>query len=137
MECKIIINLNSIHQKILKLIICNRNCTFLEIGMVPVNLARKNITIEVMEEELRRNPLRLEEMVEVRYFCGIDLCSPLMAASLFGNVEVVQFLLSAGGANIQAKNDVNILNELSFLLLGDISQTTSPISFYLCDSFVH
>ncbi len=65
-----------------------------------------DITSEAMEEELRVNPVRLEEKKTVN---DIVSCTPLMAASYFGNIDSVRILLSAG-ANFKATNEVSYLN---------------------------
>ncbi len=68
-----------------------------------INLHNEHITVKEMQEELRVNPLRLEEKMLVDVY---DRCTPLTAAAYFGNVAVVEYLLSAG-ANIEATNQVS------------------------------
>ncbi len=58
------------------------------------------ITQEEMQVELSAYPSRLEEKND--YFLGD---TPLMSSATFGNIAVVEFLLSIG-ANVHAKNEV-------------------------------
>ncbi len=64
-----------------------------------INLHDKNITLSAIRPELRLHPSRLEERKEED--------TPLMSAAEFGNVEVVEFLLTLG-ANKEAHDDVLI-----------------------------
>ncbi len=68
-----------------------------------INLHAEEITVETMQEEIRVNPVRLEEKKKFRSF---GPCTPLLTAIWFGNVAVVRFLLSSG-ANIEARTEVS------------------------------
>ncbi len=66
--------------------------------MTNVNIFAEGITLETMRDELRQQPWRLDER-------SVYGNTPLMSAAMFGNVAVVEFLLSLG-ANMEAKDDV-------------------------------
>ncbi len=62
------------------------------------------ITLEAIREELRMNPWRLEKKKggSEWYSAGN---TPLISSTVFGNLEVCEYLLSVG-ANVEAKNSV-------------------------------
>ncbi len=64
-----------------------------------IDIHSKHITLEALQTELRLHPSRLEEMEMTHGY------NPLMSSAKFGNIAVVEFLLSFG-ANIHAKNKV-------------------------------
>ncbi len=99
-----------------------------------------DMTVEILKEELRVNPSRLEEKKvpneeEEKEEVGKedDECedgmSPLTAAAKFDNVAVVKFLLSVG-ANVKASNKV------AFRIRHCIAFTVSIHSFKITFSLV-
>ncbi len=72
--------------------------------MTVVNIHAQLITRVMLETELRLHPMRLEERKEWEHDRD-EGNTPLTSAAMFGNIPVVEFLLSIG-ANIEAKNEV-------------------------------
>ncbi len=68
-----------------------------------VDLHSPDISVGAMRNEIAMHPMRLEETKIVYCF---DSCTPLMAASYFGNETVLECLVSCG-ADIEAKNKVS------------------------------
>ncbi len=64
-----------------------------------VDIHSEHITVEELQDELRVNPMRLEEK-ENEYGN-----TPLLSSAEYENVAVFEFLLSLG-ANLEAKNKV-------------------------------
>ncbi len=72
-----------------------------------VDIHSNHITLATLRDQLRANPTRLEEK-KVKKDDGFDCQeenTPLISAADFGNVSVVEFLLSVG-ANVDAINKV-------------------------------
>ncbi len=73
---------------------------------VVVNIHSSRTTLEELQVELRIHPSRLEEKEMTHGF------TPLISSAFFGNIAVVEFLLSIG-ANVHAKNKVWMRNLFS------------------------
>ncbi len=75
--------------------------------MIPamsIDLHSNHIALNELQNELRAEPLRLEEK-KVELYSSYSGNSPLMSAAAFGNVVLCEFLLSLG-ANVEATNEV-------------------------------
>ncbi len=72
-----------------------------------VDLHSNQITLDVLRNELRTNPSRLEERKERdKHYRDLRAGNtPIMTAVCFENMEMCEFLLSVG-ANIDSKNEV-------------------------------
>ncbi len=99
-----------------------------------INLHDKNITLSIIQSELREHPSRLEEKKRredddehrdramwnefgLEYSSVFDNgCTPLMSAAEFGNVMVVEFLLEIG-AYTEAFDKVFLLDSFHMVVL--------------------
>ncbi len=70
-----------------------------------VDVHSEHITLDMIQEELRVNPWRLEEKKGANDWDTHEGNTPLISSAAFGNLEVCEYLLSVG-ANIKAKNTV-------------------------------
>ncbi len=89
----------------------------MNITILVVDIHYNNITLEKLQNELRMNPWRLEEIKYNTSDEHLKMNTPLLSAAAFGNVVVCEFLLSLG-ADIEAQSKaVKLLNLLSEILV--------------------